>query len=404
MAGAPAAAARQSPIAVRLSVALAAAVFVVSCANLGSPPGGPVRTEPPIVKSTTPDSGAVNVDPRATITFEFDAQVGDRGIEDLFIISPRDGEPRVRWRRNRIDVRPGRPMRPNTAYAITLLPGITDLNNNRMTAGRTVVVSTGPTIPRLVIQGRVFDWVSARVAPNARIEAMRLPDSLPYVGVADSSGQFVLGPLDDGTYLVRAMIDNNRNRVADPNEPWDSTQVIVRGGSPVLEMLAITRDTLPPRLLTASARDSVSITATFDRPLEPGQPFASIFRVQRQDSTPLRIARVLTRAERDSIQRARLDSADSTRQQPANPLVQALENRLPGQNRAPGDIRPTRPAPPQELTIMLDAATPMAAGASYRVGATAVRAVNGRTGSSDRVIQFTPIRADSVPPQRPPHE
>ena len=356
-----------------------------------------MRTEPPTVKATTPDSGAVNVDPRATITFDFDAQVQDRGIQDLFLISPRDGEPRVRWRRNRIEVRPGRPMRPNTAYAITLLPGIADLNNNRMREGHTVVVSTGPEIPRLVIQGRVFDWVNERVAPTARLEALRFPDSLPYVGVADSSGQFVLGPLDDGTYLVRAMIDNNRNRVADPNEPWDSVRVIVRGGSPVLELLAIARDTSPPRLLMASAPDSLTITASFDRALEPGQPFASILRVQRADSTPLRILRVMTRAERDSSQRARLDSAgaDTSQRRPTNPLVQGLENRLPGQGRPAGDLRPSRRAPPQELTIVLDPATPMSSGASYRVSATNLRAVNGRAATTDRVIQFT--RRDSIP-------
>jgi hypothetical protein len=286
-----------------------------------------------------------------------------------------------------------------------MLPGVTDLNNNALREGRTVVFSTGPTIPRTTIQGRIFDWGTERPAVGARVVAIRLPDSLPYVGVADSTGQFVLGPLDDATYTVRGTIDANRNRAADPSEPTDTARVTVRGGSPVLELLAIQRDTAAPRMLLVTAQDSVTIVAQFDRPLDPAQRFDSAFIVQRQDSTPLRIASVLTRRQRDSVlSAARADSAaarDTTAPPATDPRVEMLNQQLPQRDTPP---RPSRRPPPTELAITLDAGTPLQRRTSYRVTAIDVRGINGRAGRSDRVIQGPTPPDSSRVPTRPPND
>ncbi len=340
--------------------------------------------------ATAPDSGAVNVK-ADRVVFQFDAIVNDRDLENLVLISPRDGTPRVRWRRNRIEVRPRGSFRANTAYAVTLLPGATDLNNNVDRAGKTVVFSTGPTMARLNIIGRAFDWINGRPAPGAMIEAIRLPDSIPYVGVADSLGQFTVGPLDDATYLVRAMVDNNKNRAVDAGEGWDSLRVVVRGGSPVIELLTAPRDTLPPRLLTAVPSDSLTITASFDRPLDPGQSLPGLFRLQQQDSTLIRIVSATTAAGDSATARP-----DSTR--PVDPRVSALEARTAGQ--AP--VRPSRPSPRTDVTIRLDSLTPLRRGASYRLTATGARGLTGLARPTDRVFTFAERDSANAPPVRRP--
>lgn len=359
-----------------------------ACANIGAPPGGPSRTEPPRVTATSPDSGALNVK-ADRVVFQFDAIVNDRDIENLILISPRDGAPRVRWRRNRIEVRPRGSFRPNMGYAVTLLPGATDLNNNVDRAGKTVVFSTGPTMPRLNIIGRAFDWMNGRPAPGAMIEAIRLPDSIPYVGVADSLGLFTVGPLDDATYLVRAMVDNNKNRAIDAGEGWDSLRVVVRGGSPVIELLAAPRDTLPPRLLTAIPSDSLRITASFDRPLDPALPLLGIFRLQREDSTLIRIVSATAPAE-DSVS----VRPDTTR--PVDPRVSALEARTAGQP----PIRPSRPSPRGEVTIRLDSLTPLRRGSAYRLTAIGARGLTGLARSSERTFTFAARDSTNAPPAR----
>jgi hypothetical protein len=374
---------------VRVIRGAVAALLLAGCANIGSPPGGPTRTAPPAIVSVSPDSGAVNV--RAgEVTFAFDAVVSDRpagaqSLEALFLISPRDGTPRVSWERSRIEVRPRRGFRPNTAYSVTLLPGVTDLRGNVSRETRTVVFSTGPTIPPYAIRGRAFDWISERPAANAFVEVIRLSDSLVYVGTADSLGQFAVGPLASGSYSARLILDNNRNRALDPNEAWDSVAVTVREVSPFIELLAAPRDTVGPRILTVQARDSISLVLNFDRPLDPAAPLSpESFRVQGADSTRLTVARVATRlpdaAPADSARR------DSTGVPP--PVVPAVPT--------PRVVvpRPSVPAPSAIVFLALDPATPLRAGASYRVSALNARGLLRAVRTSDRVI--TVERADST--------
>ena len=380
---------------------LALAGFVaigIACANIGSPPGGPTRAEPPRIVTVTPDSGAVNVTAER-VTFAFDAVVSDRPgsgaatLEGLFLISPRDGTPRVSWERSRIEVRPRGGFRPNTAYAVTLLPGIADLNNNVSREGRTIIFSTGPAIPPFAAGGRVFDWIAERPAAGAMVEVVRRPDSTVFVGTADSLGQFAVGPLDAGTYTVRAFLDNNRNRGLDPTESWDSVAVTIRDASPFLELLAAPRDTIGPRILTAQARDSVTIALNFDRPLDPAVPLTpASFRVLAADSSRLAIARVVPRlpapAASDSAPRDTVPARADT--------VRSLI--VP---------RPSVPAPSPNATIQLDPATALRPGASYRVVATNIRGLLGAIRTSDRVVTYEPpppaptAPRDTVPPARP---
>lgn len=376
-----------------------AALLAAACASIGSPPGGPQRDVPPALERVSPDSGAVNVR-TDRVTFDFDVVVSDRpagrpALEDVFLVSPGEGRPRVSWQRDRIEVRPRGGFRPNTAYSVTLLPGIADLTGNVMREGRTVVFSTGPTIPRFSVNGRVFDWLAERVAPRAVVEVIRRPDSLPYIGLADSTGQFSIGPLAEGTYTVRAWLDNNTNRVLDPAEPWDSATVSVSGTSPFLELLAASRDTIAPRLLTVAAPDSVTLVLAFDRPLDPALPLTpNAFRVLAADSTRLRIVRVRprTRADAPGGDRRAAGARDT------------LPVARPPADTAAGRIvpRPSLPAPPREVVVQLDSLTPMRAGAAYRVTATGVRGLLGASQASERVITFERPAADSAPPVPPP--
>ena len=48
--------------------------------------------------------------------------------------------------------------------------------------------------PPTTIDGPVVDWTTSRPAPGALVEALLLPDSLPYRGLADSSGRISARP------------------------------------------------------------------------------------------------------------------------------------------------------------------------------------------------------------------
>lgn len=341
--------------------------------------------------------------------FEFDVVVNDRDVANFFLLSPREGTPRVIWRRDRVEVRPRRSFRANTAYSVTLLPGLADLRSNPMKTGKSVVFSTGATLPAYVVAGRVFDWMNERIAPNALVEVIRRPDSLPYIGAADSTGQFTIGPLDEGTYTVRAILDNNRNRAVDIGEPWDSVSIVVRGASPFLELLAAQRDTIAPRLLTVVPRDTLTLTASFDRPLHPDTPpTPASFRILRSDSTALRIAGVLTRAQADSADRVAAERAaaeraaqdttvrrDTTR--PPTPPAPPAQPAAP-EPATPTPPKPSRRAPTREVILRLDSLTPVRPLGTYRITALDARGLLGQSRTSDRIITVPAARRDSTPP------
>lgn len=380
-------------------------------------PGGPEDHTPPQIVRVTPDTNAVNFHGGA-VDFRFDGVVSDRSgptqdLNGLFLISPRDGAPRVNWHRDHIDVRPQRDWRPNTTYTVTLLPGLADLSNNITKYSFSLVFSTGPSIPRFGILGRVFDWSAQRVAPKAIVEAIQRidstatqrADSIVYVNVADSTGQFHLGPLPAGRYAVVAFLDRNQNFKRDVGELWDSTRVDITDAQPYLEMLAAQRDTIGPEIAAAEEVDSVTIRVTFDKPLNPDAAVdRTHFRVTTADSTTLAVvsARTLAQYQADR-EKARNDSAatadslaalrDTTRR-PVLPGRRPQPTR-PGAGAAEA-IKPSRPAPSTEVMIQLALGSRLAPLTTVRVTATDMSNLLGYRKSSTRVFATPAAPSDSA--------
>jgi hypothetical protein len=385
---------------VRRLIALAGLAGVIACASASPPPGGPEDRDPPRLLAVTPDSHAVNFRER-NVVFRFDETINDRGsgaqeLDNYFLVSPSDGSPRVSWHRSRIEVRPRNGFRDNTAYSVTLLPGLSDLRGNVMRAGASVVFSTGPTIPPERITGTVFDWAAERPAARAFIQAVT-PDSVVYLAQSDSAGRFTVGPLPRGIYLVRAIVDANNNRALDRSEAFDTARVAAPQATP-LELLAIARDTLPPRIASVTPADSLSLRVTFDRFLDPAAPpAAAAFRLVASDSSTIRVVAVLApraeQAEREARQQAVTDSLRRLDSLANKPLVPRPAPGMPPRRAA---AAATPSVPPPYTTLLLRIARPLAPSTGHRLSVADARGLSGRAASSERT--FTTPRPAPVPP------
>ena len=373
-------------------------------------PGGPEDHTPPALIGVKPDTNAVNFHGDA-VDFKFDEVVSDRSgptsdLNGLFLISPRDGAPRIDWHRDHIDVKPKGKFRPNTAYTVTLLPGLADLSGNISKKTFSYVFTTGATLPKFGVLGRVFDWSAQRIAPAAVVEAISEPDSVVYVDVADSTGQFHLGPFGPGKYAVVAYVDQNHNMRRDLGEIWDSTQVNIETTQPYLEMLAAKRDTVGPIIATVAEDDSLDIRVTVDKPLNPAVALdTSMFHAVTGDSVHLTLTAVRTLAQRDTdvarekaLQARIADSLaalrDTTKRgkpvkPPAPPRPAAVDS---------GPPKPSKPAPATVVILTLADGSKLPPEIQVRVTATNLENLLGYKGTSTRVFATPkpPAKADST--------
>ena len=415
----PGVAGGQGAIAVRRLIALLA---LAGCAQAAMPPGGPPDRNPPRLVRVSPDTNATNVRGGA-ISFEFDEVVSERprgvpGLAELFIVSPSRGPSAVSWRRTRVSITPRGGLRPNTTYRVRMLPGMLDLDGNMDSTGMTIVFSTGPELATGRISGRVFDWVAARPAPRAVVEAITLPDSARYGAQADSSGAFVITHMPPGQFLLRGLVDANRNGIVDGRELFDTMTVTLQD-SLHRDLLAAVRDSSGVGLAAVELRDSLTLRLALDRPLDTlFVPARRLFSIKAADSTDVPFDTILTQADvdrriadsvrakavQDSVQRAfvadsirRADSLRTAAEPP--PAAAATPPRPTG--RRPGASRGPPPAPPRDTSsrivprpaaripttvLYVKFSQPLRPATSFRITADSLRSVTGAVRTSSRVF------------------
>lgn len=410
-----------APGAIPIALALAAA-----CANTGQPPGGPPDEKPPVILGVYPESGSVVPNPRGDAVIQFDGVIDEQsgggggsgavaGLASRILLSPTAGPVNVSWHRSAIHVKPKEGWKPGRVYQLQILPGIADLRRNVMKERRTIVFSTGPTIPHARLGGVAVQWVEQRALVGGLVRAQLLPDTLAYLALVDSVGGFQFDNLPPGRYAVFAIADQNNNRVRDRREAYDSVVVTIDSSATAV-LWTFVHDTAGPRLRQADPVDSVAARLTFTQPLDPAQPPESlrVRVVALPDSTPVRVRGLFTAARYDSLataQRAALDSAraanDTTRKAAPPPRPDTLGE----QPSARGPLAPApdtsglrvilaqRPVPQDKLVLRFD--TTLTAGARYYVEVRGTRNLSGARADGHAVLVVpkpapVPARADST--------
>ena len=395
----------------RFELAFGAGLLALTaCGKMEPPPGAPPDPLPPQVVATRPESLIVPPDFDGNAEFIFDEVIsegsspnqglGTGDLERLILLSPSEEVPKVSWKRNRITIKPKEGWQPNRIYRIELRPGVVDLRRNRSDTTVVITLSTGAPVPEHRLEGRVLDWTRGQPAVGALVQAELLPDRLAYRIATDSNGAFSLAPIPDGEYVVRGVLDQNRDMRQDPRELYDTVRV-APGETAVGELWAFPHDTVGPRIESIAVRDSMTATITFSQFLDPTQRFDSTtIRVMAiPDSTTLEIrslvpppvddSMVQAAAALDSAQAAALDSAqvDDTVAAPIPPLE-------------PPPARPQESRPPLYQRLVLRVGSPWIPGGAYVIEVVGVRNVNGVAADGTGGLQ-APADSLNAPPETP---
>lgn len=433
----------------RLAGILLPAALLSGCARIEPPPGGPPDITPPSLIAVTPDSGGTFPGFRDEAAFQFNEVVsegstpslglGTSDLERLILLSPSTRVPDVRWKRDRITVKPREGWQPGRTYRVELLPGVVDLRRNRLDSGTVVTFTTGGPLPSGALGGTVLDWVAGGPARQALVEAMLLPDSLPYLALTDSSGRFHLTPIPTGRYVVRAVQDQNNNRQQDGREAFDSVLTGVDTAT-TADLWIFPHDSVGPRLTSATLQDSATILVSLSAPLDPAQALGpeNARVIRAADSVAVAVASVQLKTVYDSLRRAERppppDSivvrdttpapADTLKPGPVRPPRDTTRARAVMPRPRPDSLRPptppvpgppgaagrpgvadsalrallaTRPALTSQVVVQV--ATPLTPGASYRIELPRIRNANGAAAEADASVGLQvpePAAADTT--------
>ena len=268
------------------------ALLLSGCAGQVPPGGGPRDTVPPAIVRTIPDSNAVRVTPDA-ITLEFSKYVDRRSVEESIFISPYPGDLRYDWSGKAVTFAFSGKLRENTTYVVNVGTDVADLRErNRMASSFTLAFSTGDSIDRGFINGRVYDEKPDGVLIFAYRLSGLLPDTLDpsrvkpdYVTQTGKNGTFSLAHLAFGPYRVFAVRDEYHNFIYDRQvdqfgvAPGD---FILSGPHPVVDDLSYRlskEDTTRPFTAGARALDRYRIRVMFSEPLDSASFTSSTFTV-----------------------------------------------------------------------------------------------------------------------------
>ena len=202
---------------------LAGGLFLFSCAQQGSPSGGPKDLDPPEVLESNPDNYSTNfLDKKISITFDEYLDMGNF-TQELVVSPPMEEKPEVRLKSKTLIIDFEEELKKDVTYTFNFGDGIKDLNEKNILQNYEYVFSTGDYLDSLSIKGRLRNASDLSI-PEGQISVMlynELNDSLPlkeipyYIGRGDVEGNYAVNNLRPDVYKLFVLKDGNNNFLFD---------------------------------------------------------------------------------------------------------------------------------------------------------------------------------------------
>lgn len=206
-------------------VLIAILVMLASCANRGTPTGGPKDEEAPLIIKANPENFTTNFKGKE-IRITFDEYVKIKNIQKQLIISPpMDPEPTVTplgTPSKYIKIIINDTLEENTTYAFNFGQSIVDNNEENPYDYYKYVFSTGDYIDSLSVKGQIMDAEKRETDPFVSVMLYEIDstytDSTVFkqrpkyiTNTLDSLTTFSIDNIKPGTYKLVALKDENGN-------------------------------------------------------------------------------------------------------------------------------------------------------------------------------------------------
>ncbi|MDF2156411.1 Ig-like domain-containing domain [Algoriphagus sp. CAU 1675] len=211
---------------------LAIIILLSACAKQSTPTGGPRDEDPPIVLEMLPKDQSLNTKPEK-IVLTFDEFIKLDNPNKNIIITPRinKDEIEILALKNTVTIELNQELEENTTYVFNFQKSIQDLSEANPAENLKLVFSTGNTIDSIQFSGKVNFYFPAAKEEYKDIliglypvgDTTDLFTSQPYyLSQVDTSGNFTIQNIKNGTYRAYAWKDNNNSLKAEfKSEAYD---------------------------------------------------------------------------------------------------------------------------------------------------------------------------------------
>jgi hypothetical protein len=206
----------------RLVVTALVVMFILSCAKINSPSGGPKDLDAPVILKSQPENGTVMFSGKSfAVTFN-EFVILDKITEKFMASPPLKTKPEVRLKGKSLVVSWEDTLADSTTYTFYFQDAIRDNNENNAIPNYQYVFSTGPVLDSLSLSGNVFGAFDLEVVPDVLVMMYsNLSDTAPrtllpaYISRPDLSGGFMINNIKPGRFRLYALKDINGNKMYD---------------------------------------------------------------------------------------------------------------------------------------------------------------------------------------------
>jgi len=197
-----------------IGVAFFYLVFNTSCANIGTPSGGPKDSIAPVVLKTIPELRGRNYQGKdVRITFD-EFIIPDEVSEKLVISPPMKKKPLIKMKGKTLIVEFQQDLKKATTYSLDFKDAVADNNEKNPIKDLRFSFATGDSYDSLRVSGYVKNAFTQEPVEKALVMLYRrhdytaFIDSIPdYVGTTNKEGFFMIDNVAKGSYKLYALTD-----------------------------------------------------------------------------------------------------------------------------------------------------------------------------------------------------
>ena len=201
-------------VTIIIGVAFFYLVFNTSCANIGTPSGGPKDSIPPVVLKTIPELRGKNyLGKDVRLTFD-EFIIPDEVAEKLVISPPMKKKPVIKTKGKTLIVEFQQDLKKATTYSLDFKDAVADNNEKNPIKNLRFSFSTGNTYDSLRVSGFVKNAFTQEPVDKALVMLHRKQDytafidSIPeYIGTTNKEGFFMIDNIAPGSYRLYALTD-----------------------------------------------------------------------------------------------------------------------------------------------------------------------------------------------------